>query len=301
MSDKKSASSSSNQLLAYSLKHPVLVALILFILACLFKYFDSFVFRLDERIGEAIMTKSLGFLLVVVYLLACGRNLRDIGFHTRKLGKTLLLAVAGFGLFYAFAFTAQLLILRSSGEDAGFALSAVDPRTGMTGGLLFGIWLLFANLVNSAMEEGFFRGVMLRHFLRRFSVWGAILLAAVFFAVWHLSWPLRHLLDGQVALNEVAFEAAALLTSTLISGTVYGYMYYRTDNLWWPFVGHTINNGIFNVLFIRTSSGMQSGLEFAPFTAIFLLGHILLIPIVGWVAKHREVSPVKPWGKFGSD
>lgn len=298
MSDKKSASSSSNQLLAYSLRRPVLVVFILFILACLFKYFDSFVFRLDERIGEAIMTKSLGFMLVAAYLRACGRKLRDIGFHSRKLGKVLLIALAGFGFLYALAFISQLFILRSSGEDARFALSAVDPRTGMSGGLLFGIWLLLANLVNSAMEEGLFRGIMTRHFLRRFSVWGAIFLQAGFFAVWHLSWPIRHLIDGQVALGEVAFEAAALLISTLISGTVYGYLYYKTDNLWLPFIGHTINNGIFNVLFFRTSVGMQSALEFAPFTAMFLLGHILLIPIIGLVANRLNTPNVKPWGEF---
>ena len=298
MSDKRPTSNSSNRLLAYSLKRPVLVALVLFILACVAKYFDSFVFRLDELIGEAILTKSLGFILAAAYIWACGRKLRDIGFHSRKLGKVLLTASMSFGFLYALFFTSQLLILRFSGEDVKFALSAVDPRTGMSGGLLFGIWLLLANLVNSAMEEGLFRGIMIRHYLRRFSGWGAIFLQAGFFAIWHLSWPIRHFIDGQASLGEVAFEASALLVSTLISGVVYGYLYYKTNNLWWPFVGHTINNGIFNVLFIRTSMGMQSGLEFVPFTAIFLVGHILLIPIIGLVTNRLKTSNVKPWGEF---
>ena len=294
MSNTPSTSSNSNWLLAFSIKRPVLVTLVLFILACVIKFFDSFVFRLDELIGEAILTKSLGFILVAAYVWACRRKLRDIGFHSRNLGKVLLIAFLGFGFLYAIAFTSQLLLLRSSGEDARFVLSAVDPKTGMSGGLFFGIWLLIANLVNSAMEEGLFRGIMIRHYLIRFKVWGVI----GFFAIWHLSWPIRHFIDGQASLGEAVFEASTLLVGTLISGVVYGYFYYKTNNLWGPFVGHTINNGIFNVLFIRTSMGMQSGLEFGPFTAIFLVGHILLIPIIAVMTKRLKTPEVKPWGEL---
>ena len=298
MSNIKASTSESNRVLTYSLKRPVTISLALYILAWFIKYLDTFVFRLDELVGEAILTKSLGFILVVIYLWACGRKLRDIGFHSRNLGKVLLIAFAGFGFLYAFAFVTQLLILRSSGEDARFLLSAVDPRTGMSGGLWFGIWLLTANLVNSAMEDGLFRGVMIRLLLVRFSGWGAIILQAVLFSLWHVSWPLRRLLDGQATLGEVAFEAFGLLLATLISGVVYGYFYYKTDNIWGAFVGHTINNGIFNVLFIQTSIGMQAGTEFGPFLAFFLGGYVLLIPIIALVTNHLKTPKVKPWGEF---
>jgi membrane protease YdiL (CAAX protease family) len=171
----------------------------------------------------------------------------------------------------------------------------------MSGGLFFGIWLLSANLVNSAMEEGLFRGIMLRHHLRRLSGWGAVLLQAGFFAIWHLSWPIRNLLDGQATLGEAAFQALTLLVGTLISGVVYGYFYYKTNNIWGAFVGHTINNSIFNVLFIRTSVGLQSGLDFGPFTAMFLIGHLLLIPIIAAVTNRLKTPVAKPWGEFTAD
>ena len=296
MSDIRFNTSHPNRLMAFSLKRPVVAMLILFVLACLVKFLDSFVFRLDELIGEAILTKLLGFILAAAYVWACGRRIREIGFHAQNLGAVLLIAFVGFGLLYALAFVSQLLLLRASGEQATFVLSAVDPKTGMVGGLLFGIWLLLANLVNSAMEEGLFRGVMLRHFLVRFSRWGAILLQAGLFALWHVSWPLRHLLDGQATLGEAAFEALSLIVATLISGVVYGYLYYRTDSLWGPFVAHTINNGIFNVLFIQTGEGIQSGLEFGVFIAIFLTGHIVLIPLIAWAAHRLKTPNVQPWG-----
>jgi membrane protease YdiL (CAAX protease family) len=145
------------------------------------------------------------------------------------------------------------------------------------------------------MEDGLFRGVMIRQLLVRFSGWGAIVFQAVLFSLWHVSWPLRRLLDGQVTLGEAAFEASGLLLATLISGAVYGYFYYKTDNLWGAFVGHTINNGIFNVLFIQTNMGMQAGTEFGPFLAIFLGGYVLLIPFIALVTNRLKTPMVKPW------
>jgi membrane protease YdiL (CAAX protease family) len=296
MSDKQIHSSKQNWLLGISLDRPLLVMLILYIIAWIIKIFDTFVFRLDELIGEAILTKALGFLLVAAYVWVAGKKLSDIGFRTRNLTIALLMAVVGFGLIYVLAFALQLVILNTSGEEANLIFSAVDPKTGLSGGLLFGLWLVSTNLVNSAMEEGLFRGIMLRHFLVRYAKWGAIFLQAALFSLWHLSWPLRHLLDGQVPPGQVAFEAFGLTLSTLVSGVVYGYFYYRTNNLWGPFVAHLINNSIFNVLFIRTTSGMQSGLEFIPFALFFLIGHLLMIPIVAVVANRIQTFTVKPWG-----
>jgi membrane protease YdiL (CAAX protease family) len=298
MSDTSVDSHSPNWLLGLSIDRPFLVMLVLYLIAWIIKIFDTFIFRLDELIGEAILTKALGFILVAVYVWIARRKLSDIGFHLQNLGIVLLLTVVGFGLIYVFAFSSQLLILKASREEAYLVLSAVDPRTGLSGGLLFGLWLVFSNLVNSAMEEGLFRGLMLRHFMVRYAGWGAIFLQAALFSFWHLSWPLRHLLDGQVSLGVVAFEAFGLTLSTLISGVVYGYFYIRTNNIWGPFIGHVINNSIFNVLFIRTATGIQSGLEFIPFVLIFLIGHLLMIPIIAWVANRIKISEVKPWGDF---
>lgn len=298
MSDKQIHSSEQNWLLGISLDRPVLVMLSLYIIAWIIKIFDTFIFRLDELIGEAILTKALGFLLVAAYVWVAGKKLSDIGFHTRNLTIALLMTVVGFGLIYVLAFALQLFILNTSGEEANLVFSAVDPKTGLSGGLFFGLWLVSTNLVNSAMEEGLFRGIMLRHFLVRYSKWGAIFLQAALFSLWHLSWPLRHLLDGQVPSGQVAFEAFGLTLSTLVSGVVYGYFYYRTNNLWGPFVAHLINNSIFNVLFIRTTSGMQSGLEFIPFALFFLIGHLLMIPIIAVVTNRIKTFDVKPWGDF---
>lgn len=287
-----------NRLLASSLAHPVLMMLALFLIASLLKLLDTFVLPLNEMVGELIFTKLLGFGLVVAYLWACGRHLRDIGFHTRGLGPSLLIATVTVGGLFIISYAAQLIYMRASGEEAVLALAAIDPKTGLSGGLLFGLWLLVANLVNSAMEDGLFRGLMIRHFRLPYSVWGAILLQAFLFAIWHLNWPIAHWLSGEYTIGEVSFEAAALLLSTGIAGIVTGYMYHRTGNLWGPFLAHFINNGVLNVVFLRTAEGLQSGTEFALFLAIWLPGNLLTIPVIAWLAKRFELTEVKPWGDF---
>ena len=287
-----------NRLLSFSLQRPVLTMLVLFVLALFVKVLDTLVFRFDEMLGEAILTKSLGFLLVLAYLWIAGRKLRDIGFKTRFLGKALLLAAVGFICLYVVAYLAQIIALRVGGVDAGLAFSAVDYRTGMTGGLLFGAWLLFGNLVNSAMEEGLFRGAMLRHFMRRYSPWKAILLAAALFVLWHMTGPVKVLMDVEGGSGQAALEALTLLVGTSISGVVYAYLYLKTDNLWAPFLAHTINNSVFNVLFIRTDVGLSSGLEFGLFLGIFLAGYLALIPAFRYFARRWELPEVKPWGDF---
>ena len=59
-----------------------------------------FVLRLDELLGEVILTKGLGFVLVAVYVWACGRKLSDIGFHTCYLEKSLLIGAVGFIIIF---------------------------------------------------------------------------------------------------------------------------------------------------------------------------------------------------------
>ncbi len=121
MSDLDSTWNNADQLFSLSLRRPVFVMDCLFILAYLIEPLDTFVLRLDELLGEAILTTALGFLLVLLYLKACGRNLRDISFHRRFLTRFLLIAGISFVTLYVAAYAAQLILLRSSGEAASLA------------------------------------------------------------------------------------------------------------------------------------------------------------------------------------
>jgi hypothetical protein len=51
-------------------------------------------------------------------------------------------------------------------------------------------------------------------------------------------------------------------------------------------------------VFIRTAQGVQSGTEFGLFLAIWLSGYLLLMMLMGWLAKRLGLPRVKPWGEF---
>ena len=277
-------------------RNPILAPLGLFFAALFLRILDIFVFHLDELLGEIILSKALGFALVVGYIWWTAHKLKDIGFHTQALGKSLLIGGLTVGGLFALGYGVQTMTLNASGEQAKIVLSAIDPKTGMAGGFAFALWLIFGNIVNAAMEEGLFRGVMLTHFRARFAPWKALGLQAALFGTWHLVWPLKHFLTGEADTGQALFEAVGLLISTGIGGLVFGYLYYRTNNIWSAFLAHFINNTILNIVFIQTDAGQQSGVEFGLFLAIWLPGYLAFIPLINWLAKKYSLPPFAAWG-----
>lgn len=171
--------------------NPILLPIGLFLAALLFRVIDIFILRLDERWGEIILSKLLGFLLVLLYIRVSGRTLMDLGLHGRPLGKALLVPVLAFVPVYLAAYGLQFALLAGAGKQPSLEVAAIDPKTGMVGGLLFALWLLLGNIMNSFMEEGLFRGVMLPHFTGIIGPSQANLLQAGLFALWHLVWPVK--------------------------------------------------------------------------------------------------------------
>jgi len=80
----------------------------------------------------------------------------------------------------------QFNVLLSAGKQPAIVLTDIDPKTAMMGSLPFALLRVLSNFVNSFMEEGLFRGVMLRHFRTSLSFWQANFLQAALFALWHL-------------------------------------------------------------------------------------------------------------------
>src|SRR5512142_2887136 len=73
---------------------PIMVSLALLAIALLFRLIDIFVLRLDERLGEIILSKSLGFAMVLLFLWMAGKKLRDIGLHSSGLAPSLFIGAS---------------------------------------------------------------------------------------------------------------------------------------------------------------------------------------------------------------
>jgi len=145
------------------------------------------------------------------------------------------------------------------------------------------------------MEEGLFRGVMLRHFRVSLSFWRANFIQAAFFAVWHLNWPIKQFMTGQLDLSGLAFQSVIVLIATGISGFAMGYLYLKTDNLWAPWIMHTINNSVQNMVHIQTIDGLDSNMM--AFQITLTLSLIAIIPFFRALTKRFQTPEVKPWGQ----
>lgn len=273
---------------------PVVAPLALFLIALILRINDIFVLRLDEWLGEIILSKSLGFALVVGYLWLVGKSLSSIGLHSRKLNEALAIGAGLTAVAFLVATIAQQLML-APGEWLTFA--AVDPKSGMTGGAAFAVFLIVGNIINSLMEEGLFRGVMVPHFMQRMGFWRANLLQAGLFSAWHLVWPIKAYLIGDVSAANAFAQAGLLLTGTFVAGLVYGYLFWRTSSLLAPFIAHFLNNTILNFVQVKNLDG---ALQPAVVLAIVVVVAMALLAIaIRPVARRLALPVLQQFGEGG--
>jgi uncharacterized protein len=271
---------------------PVLAPLVLLAIALLFRIIDIYVLRLDERLGEIILSKSLGFLMVVGYVMWVGQRLSAIGLHSHKLGSALAI---GAGIMVASFLIAIIFQLLTLAPGQWLTLRAVDPTDGMTGGVAFVTLLITGNVINSLIEEGLFRGVMLPHFMQRMGFRSANLLQASLFAAWHLVWPIKAYLHGDVSAGGAFAQAGLLLSGAFIAGLIFGYLFWRTGSLWAPMTAHFLNNVMHNLLHIHTNGGdLQPA---ALISVAVVVAMAILIFAVKPLARWLALTHLHPWGE----
>jgi membrane protease YdiL (CAAX protease family) len=278
----------------FSLARPILMCIILFIIAVFFRWIDNFVLRLDELLGELILTKSLGFVLVLVWLWFTGRKVKDIGLHSNKVGQILLIGTFTTVVAFILGYLVEFLLALQQGTQPAFQLAAIDPKMGVEGGMLFALWMLGCNFVNSFMEEGLFRGVMGRLARIRFTFWQTIWFTAFMFGIWHLPWVLKYYQLGQIKTGgEIAMAVLFNSVPQFIIGIVYGYYYLKTSNLWGPWLLHTLSNSIGNFLHVTTTGGMDTGMPIRM--TIYMVVMLISLYWVRHMARTHQMPELKPW------
>lgn len=278
-----------------SMERPILTSLILLFIAFIFKWVDTFVLRLDERLGEIILCKTLGFVMVIVFVWAAGRSLRDIGLHFRRLGKSLLIGAGVTVIALVVAYGAEFALQLDN--QPVFRIEAIDPKAGVRGGLLFVLWMILGNVINAFMEEGLFRGVMLRLFQVKLPPWWANALQAFLFGLWHLPWVLKWYQTGQIeAHGGILLAALSQFLPMLLVGIAWGYFYIKTDSLWVPWVAHLLNNTVLNLVHVTTAAGLESGASIRG--PVCLVMTLLSMALVRVLAERLRFPELKPWGQW---
>jgi membrane protease YdiL (CAAX protease family) len=206
----------------------------------------------------------------------------------------MFIGAAGVAIVLLIGIGVQWAISHAADSQAALVFLATDPKTGLARtGLGFALWLFLGNLVNSFMEEGLFRGIMLSHFRVRLSPWRANWLQAVLFGLWHLAWPIWNLVNGQIDLGAAAGQATLIVVGSTVSGLAYGYLFLKTDSLWASWIAHTISNTTLNMIHIRTSAGL--GGDVVVLNMVVGVGYLgLLLWTKAW-ARRLQLPELKPF------
>ena len=273
---------------------PILTGILLMLIALVFRLIDIFVLRLDERLGEIILSKALGFVLVLLFIWAIGRKPDSIGFHGRRVGEGLLIGVVITILPFIIAYTVEWVVLGQMGQEPRLLFSAIDPKAGVTGGLLFALWLVAGNFINSFMEEGLFRGAMLNLNRMRLSFGKAIWLQALLFGVWHLVWVVKWYQSGIVSTpGQIGMAVVANFLPQICLGLVWGYAYLKTDNLWTAWLAHTLTNTTLNLLHVATVDGMDPGMSIRMTT--FSIVSLFMMFLIRSICDRRKMPELAVW------
>lgn len=275
-------------------QRPVLTGMLLMLIALVFRLVDIFILRLDERLGEIILSKTLGFCLVLLFVWAIGRKPGSIGFHSRRLGESLSIGVVITVLPFFIAYIVEWILLQQFGQEPRLLFAAIDPKAGVTGGMLFALWLVLGNFINSFMEEGLFRGVMLNLNRIRLSFAKSNWLQAALFGSWHLVWVIKWYQTGIVSTpGEIGLGIVANFLPQICLGIVWGYAYLKTDNLWTAWIAHTLTNTTLNLLHVATVDGMNPGMSIRMTT--FSIVSLLMMFLIRYICNRRKMPELAVW------
>jgi len=263
----------------------------------LLRILDVFVIRSDELYGEQVLTKVVGLILIFAYTWSVKGTLASIGLHAKDWNSSILIGfslmaiglVAGYGVEWFFLYSTGLnpeIFIEAQGNT-------LIPEYVATGGLFFTITLLVGNIINSFMEESFFRGILITHLGSRMSLTRANLIQAGIFGIWHIIWPLRDYLDGHITLMTTVITSVGYILLSGLIGFAWGYFYQKTNSLWASWSAHTLNNTIFNLVHITTSTGIPNTLGLR--VAVSVLSIVALLPLVRKWSEKQKIEGVKVW------
>jgi membrane protease YdiL (CAAX protease family) len=180
------------------------------------------------------------------------------------------------------------------GQEPRMLFSATDPNAGVMGGALFALWLVAGNFINSFMEEGLFRGLMLNLNRMRLPFGRSNALQAALFGAWHLVWVVKWYQTGVVSTSgEVGLAIVANFLPQICLGLVWGYAYMKTDNLWTAWIAHTLTNTTLNLLHVAVVDAVNPGMSIRMTT--FSIVSLLMMFLIRYVCDRRKMPELEVW------
>ncbi len=269
---------------------PFLLAIVFFIIALIFRIIDIFILQLHMTPFSIISSKVIPLIILLGYVWIVYRRFNVVGIHYHFLISNLVLGFLVYLAYYLLPFLAEFYIELGLGLEPLLQL-AFYPTP-------YIMYFFIFYIINSFMEEGVFRGLMMRCFMTKYNVNVANGIQAVFFGFWHIVWPINYLINGWMDPITAGWFSVYYVVSSFGFGIVTGYMFQKTRSLTGPIVLHTLWN--FTIFMSVITYGVPPGWA----VNIFLYGTMLAVEYIGLAitfliikefSRQRKLPELTPW------
>ncbi len=239
---------------------PFLTVFIIYLICYALHIGEYFFLRTDQTlIGEAVIHKFLGIVILIIAAKKFGFSRDEVGF---KSGKDLLCILKGLGFgagVFVIAYTAEIITAVSQGGFKSLQLYvsayAIDKNVGNRTELIFFVICIIGNVINVIMEEGNFRGLFIRILESKYAFTASALISSVLFGFWHVAGPIRNYIDGEQSFTGMIINAIFLLVASALVGLKFTMLTKMSGNVYFSMGDHFFNNTIVNLLHVVTDTG----------------------------------------------
>ncbi len=170
------------------------------------RFVEYFLIETDKTaIGENVLHKVIGIILLALALKKINLSWRDIGFQRDSFVSGILKGLLLGSICFAVSFGLELGILALQGNSAHLEIyissfSLTGSQIKNTDFVFFLLCVLF-NIINVWMEEGVFCGLFIKILSETKPFMQANYIAAFLFGVWHIVMPIRSCINGEMSFR----------------------------------------------------------------------------------------------------
>ena len=221
----------------------------IFTLCLSVRFAEYFLIETDKTaVGENVLHKIVGMILLALVLKRVNLSWSDIGFHRNSFVSSILKGVLLGCVCFAVSYGLELAVFILQGNPAHLEMyissfSLTGSQIKNTDFVFFLLCVLF-NIVNVWMEEGVFRGLFIKTLSETESYMKANSIAAFLFGVWHIVMPIRSYFNGEMSFAAMFLMGIGYMILAGVMGIKWGLLYRITGNLWTGLGDHLFNNTV---------------------------------------------------------
>ena len=240
---------------------PINLCTAIFMLCLSVRFIEYFLIETDKTaIGENVLHKVVGIIILALVLKRVNLSWNDIGFHRNGFVSSILKGLLLGSVCFAISYGLELAILALQGNPAHLEIyissfSLTGSQINNTDFVFFLLCVLF-NVINVWMEEGVFRGLFMKTLSETKPFMQANFIAAFLFGIWHIVMPIRSYVNGEMSFAAMVLMGIGYIVLAGIMGIKWGLLYRITGNLWAGLGDHLFNNTVAaNMLHVVSQKG----------------------------------------------